>query len=406
MSQRRDELRLTQDQVGRFAQRLYLAVRHEVPAYSAILDPEMDRDFREVNRENVVLFFRCLSEDRTPTTAELAVLERSARRRLHQAISLDAIFHSYRVGVRVMWECLLEVARQEDHGRLGVLALDYADRVSTAAAQAYLEERQRLAQSQQDASRVLFTRVIRGEVDELAAVGEASSLGLDLSRPHAVLVAGAAHDELRPTTSSDLALAAARSRILSGVSGALAVLLSTGLVAAVPRTRVAAAEEILTDALRSSMGSTVAFTVGVGTFGSGVRGLAGSYQEAVRARALGAILHPDRGLHRYAELALFDLFKEGDAMDAFVQEALGPLLETAPEVRRRMADTLSALFSCALSRKQAASRLGIHQNTLTHRVRRLERLLRGSFASGEFCFRVELALRLLPLTALRQHPLG
>lgn len=402
-SQRRIELGLKTEQVARFSHRLYLAVRREVAAYAAMTDAEVDRDFREVNRENVLLFFRCLAEDRQPTSGELAVLERAARRRLRQAIPLEAIFHSYRVGVRVMWECLLEVARPQDHGRLAVLALDYADRVSTAAAQAYVEERQRLAQSRHDASRVLFTRAIRGEVDESSAISEASSLGLDLSRPHAVIVAASAHNELRPTTSADLMLAAVQSGLLARVPRALAVLLSSGLVAAVPQSDVVLAEEIVTGALASRASSVAAFSVGVGTLGSGVRGLAGSYQEAVRARALGGILHPDRLLHRYADLTLFDLFKEGEVMDAFVREALGPLLDMEAEPRRRLAETLAALFASALNRKQAASQLGIHQNTLTHRLHRLERLLGGSFAAGEFCFRVELALRLLPLASLRQR---
>ena len=88
VSQHRPELELDEARIERFAHRLYVAVRQEVAAYAAITDPEMDRDFAEVNRRNVELFFRALGEDRVPTEAELAVLEQSARRRLHQAIPL------------------------------------------------------------------------------------------------------------------------------------------------------------------------------------------------------------------------------------------------------------------------------------------------------------------------------
>jgi sugar diacid utilization regulator len=397
----RSELKIAPDEASAFAGRLYRAVRAEVSAYAEMTDPELDRDFREVNRQNVLLFFRCLAQDRQPTQAELGVLEQSARRRLHQGVPLDAIFHSYRVGVRVMWECLLELASPRDLGRLGVLALEYADRVSTAAAQAYVEERQRIAQSRQEASRLLLTRVIRAEVDEQAAVGEASSLGFDLARPHAVMVAAGARGELRSQTSSDLVLAAVLPRLQDGVPGTVAALLSSGLVAAVPASDADAVEELIAAALEASGTRPGAFTVGVGTPGAGVRGLAGSYQEAVRARALGGILQPERMLHRYRSLALFDLFREGETMDAFVREALGPLLALDGERRKRMADTLAALFSNALSRKRTAFELGVHQNTLSHRIDRLEHLLGGSFSSGEFCFRVELALRLLPLTRFR-----
>lgn len=396
------DLHLSDDQVAAFSQRIYDGVRREVVAYAAIDDPQTDRDFSGVNRENVLLFFRCLAEDRQPTARELGVVEQSARRRLWQAIPLEAIFHSYRVGVRVMWECLLEVSPQRDHGRLAVLALEYADRVSTAAAQAYVEERQRLRLSRHEAARLLLTRVIREEVDETAALAEAATLGLDFLVPHSVLVAAAA----RSTTSSDLTLAAVQGRLQAGLDRALAVLLSTGLVAAVPAEDTAAAEALLLDQLPSLGNGAAAFTVGVGAARPGIGGLAGSYHEALRARAVGAILHPELVLHRYTELTLFDLFKEGEPMDAFVREALGPLLDLDTERLRRATETLTALFSSALNRKQAAFQLGVHQNTLSYRIRRIEQLLGNSFISGEFCFRVDLALRLLPLTLSRRQSLS
>lgn len=399
MSQVYPELRLDDTQVAEFSRRIYESVRQEVAAYSGIDDPATDRDFREMNRQNVLTFFRCLADDRLPRQGELAVLEQSARRRLRQAIPLEAVFHSYRVGVRVLWECVLEVAPQRAHGRLAVRALEYADRVSTAAAQAYLEERQQLIQSRYEASRLLLTRLLREEVEETAALAEAATLGLDFLRPHVLLVAGG--EAGRSAASTDLTLAAAQRQLQTRLPDALAVLLSTGLVAVVPAPEVEAAIELTQAALPETGGARPVLTIGIGTPTIGVAGLAVSYHEALRAQALGPILHPNRSLHRYAELTLFDLFKEGPAMAAFVREVLGPLLDLDAPRRRRATETLVALFSGALNRKRAAFELGVHQNTLSHRLRRIEQLLGGSFLSGEFCFRVELALRLLPLASVR-----
>lgn len=398
ISQRRPELDLDEVRTERFAHRLYVAVRQEVPAYAAITDPAMDRDFAEVNRRNVELFFRALGEDRVPTETELAVLGQSARRRLHQAVPLEAIFHSYRVGVRVLWECLLEVAPQQDHGRLAALALDYADRVSTATAQAYLEERQRTAQSRLDAARLLLTRIIHGETDdEGSALREAAQLGLVLDRPHAVLLVAAAPGVERATTESDLVLADVRNRLQAALPRMPTVLLSTGLVALVPSMQVPAAADVVDRALSGQRNPTGWMVGGIGTASIGIRGLAASHREAVRARALGALLHPDRPVHHYAELRMFDLFREGEVTDAYVREVLGPVLAVREPRRGNLLDTLEAVFGCALNHKQAAARLGIHQNTLALRLQQLEKLLGGSFSSGEFCFRTELALRLLPL---------
>ncbi len=396
----RSELRLTPEQASSFASRLYEGVRKEVPAYGAISDPEVERDFAATNRRNVELFFKSLREDRMPVPGELAALEASARRRQHQGVPLEAIFHSYRVGVRVMWQCLLEVAPQQDHGHLAVLALDYADHVSRAAAQAYVEERQRAVQSRQDAARLLLTRIINSEAaDDREVVFEASELGMDFTGPHIAVIVSGAHDQLRPSTQSDLVLAGIQSQLAEAVPAALVVLLSVGVVAVVPGDASVAAEEVIRAALTASgQNPAHSFAVGWGTPASGASRLAASYRAAVRAHALGAILQPEQLVHRYSELSLFDLFKEGQTMDAFVNEILRPLLELDSERRQRMADSLDAIFTAALNRKLAARRLGIHHNTLAHRIRRIEQLLGGSLRSGEFCFRVQLALRLLPLT--------
>lgn len=400
------EIRVSDAHIRAFSRRLHQAVRDEVPAYAAITSANVESDILRVNRENVVLFFRCLAENRQPTAAELDAIAASARPRLRQGISLEAIFRSYRIGVRVLWECLLEVAPQQDHGRLGVLALEYADRVSTAAAAAYLEERQRVAQSRHEATRLLLTRVIATEVDELATLSQASALGFDFSAPHVVLVATVAFGELSPNTRSDLALAAVQARFQSRLPACLAVLLSSGLVAAVPVPDAEVAEQLVERAATGTTpGSEPPLAVGVGTPRVGIGGLAASYQEAVRAHALGRMLHPGRVFHRYAEVALFDLFKEGETIDAFVREALGPVLELDAARCRRLIETLDALFASALNRKQASFRLRVHQNTLSNRIRRAEALLGGSILEGERRFHIELALRLLPLTALRRNVL-
>jgi sugar diacid utilization regulator len=396
----RRELQLSPEQVEAFAQRLYRGVRREVAAYGAITDPETDRDFAEVNRRNIEVFFRALAEDRLPTDAELAIFESAARRRLRQAVPLEAIFRSYRVGVRVMWECLLEVAPQQDHGRLGSLALEYADRVSTAAAQAYVEERHRVAQSREDATRLLLTRLVQSDViDEEAALSEASELGIDLAEPRFALVVSSVHGGRHPSAGADLALAGVRSRLLAAIPDALVVLLHGQALALMPAASEAdagaAVERALADGLRAYPDHPLA--AGMGTPAAGPRGLAASHREAVRAHALGRILEPNRLLHRYHDLSLFDLFKEGDAMEAFVGQVLGPLLDLDGERRRRLLETLETLFATALNRKLAARRIGVHQNTLGLRIRRIEQLLGGSLNSGEFVFRVQLALRLLPL---------
>ncbi len=183
----------TPEQKAEYARRIYRAVRAEVPEYARRADSDLDLnlelDFAEVNRRNVDLYFLLLSENRFPRANELVDLELAARRRLHQAVPLEAIFHSYHIGVRVMWECLLEQAEGLDLGRLAILTLAYSERVTHAVSRAYQLEREQVSRSHQEANRLFFTRLFSADFDdEEAAFREAQSLGYDLATTHVVIL--------------------------------------------------------------------------------------------------------------------------------------------------------------------------------------------------------------------------
>jgi DNA-binding PucR family transcriptional regulator len=173
--------------------------------------------------------------------------------------------------------------------------------------------------------------------------------------------------------------------------------MQSGPVAVVPADSVAGMTADLLRALPRNV-TAGAYAIGVGTLKTGAQGIFASYAEAQRSLALGAILQPTELVYLYDELKLFDLFSAGDQVDAFVNEVLGAVLRHDRRDGRLIA-TLNVLFGAALNRKVAARRLGVHPNTLTYRIRRLEELLGGSLLSGEFCFRVQLALKLAPLAS-------
>ena len=360
-----------------YAARVHAAVDAEVPEYAALADD----DVFAVNLRNVGLYFRTLAEDRLPSPAELGEIEQAAMRRLHQGIPLEAIFHSYHVGLRVMWTCLLEQAEALDLGRLAVLTMAYAERVSHVAAQAYLHERDRVARSEEEARRLFLTRLYSGDFAEAQpALREARALGFDLGGTHVVLLV---------TSEEDAALAEARDEVEGRFPDCPAVLMRAGLVVAAAPASVAG--------LIAALGRHDRIACGVGTPRAGVPGLTAGLHEARRALTLGASLSPAERTHRYEALRLFDLFKDGEPVAAFVAEVLGRVLRAEPRRAARYVETLEALFAAALNRKAAADALGVHPNTLSYRIGRIESLLGGSLLDGELCFRTQLALRLRPL---------
>jgi sugar diacid utilization regulator len=397
-AQIRHQLLLRPEQVAAFARRINAEVRHVVKPYGESVDLELERDFSAMNTRNVEIYFRSLAEDRVPTAGELEEIAAAGRRRLHQGVPLEAIFHSYRVGTRVLWQCLLETTDPEDLGRLATLTLQFADLVSSAVSEGYLEERERRARSHEEATRLFITRLLSGDLDDEDAIAsEGRHFGFDLAGTHVTVVVRPKERGRGPEVARDLELAHGRSRLQRYRPDAPAVVMREGLIAAVPGDSVS---EVASTVLKALAGvvSWERFSIGIGTARGGPGGLVASYQEARKALALASILRPNALVCRYDELKLFDLFRAGEPVDAFVHEVLGKLIRRDRQRRSELAATLEALFSAALNRKLAARRLGVHANTLSYRTRKIEELLGGSLVEGEFCFRVQLALKLLPLS--------
>jgi len=76
------------------------------------------------------------------------------------------------------------------------------------------------------------------------------------------------------------------------------------------------------------------------------------------------------------------------------RELLGPILVGRPELQRERLDTLRAVLGSA-SLSEAASRLGIHRNTVAYRVSRLEQLADWDLADPDLRFALELAARVV-----------
>jgi sugar diacid utilization regulator len=398
--QGRSDLRLSPDQVESFAQRINSAVRLEVKQYGESADPVLDRDFSAMNARHVEIYFQSLADDRTPTGPELAELADAGRRRLLQGVPLESIFQAYRIGTRVLWECLVERADPEHLARLGELTFQFADLVSLAASDGYAQERERRSHSHEGAWRLFLTRLLSGDLtDEAAVTREGRHFGFDLGRTHVVALISPRDHARSTSVEQDLRLDRDQSQLQRYLPDAPAVVLRAGLVVVVPGDSVLDVTQTVLKALAGEIAGRQ-LSIGFGTPRGGPAGIVASYAEAQRAQALGSILQPTTVVSRYDELRLFDLFRAGEPIDAFVNEVLGKLIRRDQERHSEHARTLEALFADALNRKLAARRLRIHANTLTYRTKRIEQLLGGSLLDGEFCFRVQLALRLLPLSSL------
>ncbi len=82
------------------------------------------------------------------------------------------------------------------------------------------------------------------------------------------------------------------------------------------------------------------------------------------------------------------------AVEHFVADLLGPVLEWDDRRGTLLFETLGAFFDAGENHADAAARLHVHKNTARQRMERIEQLLPGSWDDPEFRFRVNAAVRL------------
>jgi sugar diacid utilization regulator len=87
-----------------------------------------------------------------------------------------------------------------------------------------------------------------------------------------------------------------------------------------------------------------------------------------------------------------------DTLDGFARDTLGPLLDDTDPGMRDLLSTLDIFFSCSRSVRGSAAALEVHENTIRHRLARVESLIGLAVASNaDDQMTVQLALMVLRL---------
>ena len=254
----------------------------------------------------------------------------------------------------------------------------------------------------------LIEEVLAGglEADEAERVArQAERLGHRLPHKAWVVV-------LEPDDDATEAALAARGRqdrldgALSGVirsrlPGALTLVRSASAVFLVPDEIAAdlAAVEKLANQLLAAAAPVMkpgSASVGIGNLAHAVSELARSHVEARQALRLTRRAGGRGRVASYRSLGAFRLLLEvqsPDALRRFVDELLGPLLEYAQSRDTPLLETLEALSAARWVRRAAARNLGIHINSMTYRVERIEALTGVQLDDLETRVAISIALR-------------
>lgn len=386
------------EDVAKIAREVGATIRAEIPAYAAMWNDELERDVVEANIANVSVYLGCVQEDRDPRSRELDVWEAAARRRIRQGLPLEAVLRANRIAIRVVWERTTAGVPNDDLSRAGSRTIQYIDFISSAAERAYIKRREELSRSMEQAVQLFLSRLVNGPIgDEDAILSEAQLLGHDLTRVHIAVHVTTAVNSDRMSEGEPI-LQDILQTLTSCFPKSLWAWENSRLYLAIAGADGQGVAKLAASAVQSG-GTPIPVHIGIGSPRVGGLGLRTSFEEAQAASVLGVMLHPTVPVHNYEDVQMFDLFKHGSPIDAFVQAVLGPLIEHDKERGTRMLLTLQEFFLSGKNRSVAAKRLHLHRNTLNYRLENIERTLDGGISESDASFRIQLALRLIPISS-------
>ncbi len=213
----------------------------------------------------------------------------------------------------------------------------------------------------------------------------ARRLGLDLGKPH-VLVVARPEGEAHAKVSTWAALYAHRQGGLKRVQNGMAVLL-------LPGTDPSAAARAVLEELGPLLGHPVTVTAAGPTCDP--TSVYHGHQEALRCLDAMTSLGATGRSAAAAELGFFGvLLADNHDVEGFVDSTIGVVLDYDQQRFTELARTLVAYFETGNSPTYAAQRLHVHTNTVARRLERIGELLGADWQKPERSFEIQLALRL------------
>lgn len=357
----------------------------QIPLYGHLPREQLEGEILDILRHNLRVFFSYLDQGRDPSEEELGTIRSSAARRAEERIPLEAVLTAYHLGALIGWRALREEAGPDEIGEVLDIAervLLYTQSVTSAVAQAYVEERQAIYGEERDARRTLAEALLSGT----SIKGMAERAGHEPAPAYVVVAMeiGTSPDEKDVGVEGAVASRRKLRRLESELEArtkalALPMLTPAGgivLLPALPEEcdEVVADAPKLIDALSAAAGAEVVAGVAWRESADVPVG-ADEAREVVRlaveqGRTTGAYTLDD-------VLLEFLLTRPSQAAEK-LERVLDPLAD-GPE----LIATLEGYFAADFDRRRAAANLHIHPNTLDYRLRRVAELTGMSVGSAK-----------------------
>ncbi len=359
------------------------AIRTEIAEYARPMDETYMHVVNRGVEQALEGFLARLSGSGVDWEDVRATYQRIGRGEADEGRSLDSFQAALRLGARVTWRKvseLAEVHRLPPHLLMafGETMFLHLDEMAAATTSGYTEARLHAAgELQQRRSRLIDLLTADPSVSPEAIADLARTAQWPLPRDIAVAVTDhtVEADSVRPIVPPEF---------LARFDG------EPGIVV-VPDPEGPGRERAVAGALRglrAALGPTVPLD-------AGARSLRWALDALGLARR--GVL-PGTGLVRCTDhLATLLLFRDEELVDALARQRLAPLDAVRPPQRERLAETLLCWLSCARNASDVAQRLAVHPQTVRYRLRQLEEVFGERLRDPTAQFEMQIALRRMRL---------
>jgi sugar diacid utilization regulator len=321
---------------------------------------------------------------RRPREHELAIVRELGRRAAEQGIPAGRVVDLYLSAAWRMWRDLPDVVPYRDRDTVRASAQAVLHAVGEAIAvlvDSYQVATQQLVRQEESLRRELVDDLLRGDPDVAGIVERAEPFGIDLGRPHQVVLARPSDGLPEGDTSASmlelfiLDRFGDREVLVATKEGLLVVLVPATAPSTAPRTIVHDVGTMIHDALiRHRSGRE--WRVSTGRPYPGSYGIARSYEEAREALTLADRLRLDSAVVDARDMLVYRvLVRDQAAIVDLIQAVLTPLTQ-ARGGAEPLLQTLEAYFATGEVATDAARRLNVSVRTVTYRLTKVKELTR------------------------------
>ncbi|WP_327640781.1 helix-turn-helix domain-containing protein [Kribbella sp. NBC_00482] len=319
---------------------------------------------------------------RRPREHELAIVRELGRRAAEQGIPAGRVVDLYLSAAWRMWRDLPDVVPYRDRDTVRASAQAVLRAVGEAIAvlvDSYQVATQQLVRQEESLRRELVDDLLRGDPDVSGIVERAEPFGLDLGRPHQVVLARPADGLPEGDTSVNMIELLILDRfgdrevLVATKEGLLVVLIPATTPSTAPRTITQDVGTLIHDALlRHRPGRE--WRVSTGRPYPGAYGIARSYEEAREALTLADRLRLEGAVVDARDMLVYRvLVRDQAAIADLIQAVLTPLTGARGGAEPLLL-TLEAYFATGEVATDAARRLNISVRTVTYRLTKVKEL--------------------------------